>query len=102
MEFISGESREQIILTPDRVDGYVGENNSVRVIDAYINSLHLIELGFSGAWLDTAGARLTLKTCLSFTFMGVRSPQRLEAEPGSNLAFGEAVSGSQDDSAVSA
>ena len=46
MEFISGESREQTLL-PERVEDYVDDNNAVRVIDAYINSLNMAELGFS-------------------------------------------------------
>ena len=41
MEYIRGESREQIILLPDCVDDYITENNSVRVIEAYVNSLDL-------------------------------------------------------------
>ncbi|MDR2247778.1 MAG: hypothetical protein LBE17_14095, partial [Treponema sp.] len=40
-EFITGESRDQIILLPDSIEEYVAENNSVRVIDAYINRLDL-------------------------------------------------------------
>ena len=41
MEFISGEGREQIIMPPDCLDDYITANNSVRVIEAYINSLDL-------------------------------------------------------------
>jgi hypothetical protein len=43
MEFIRGESREQIILLPDCIDDYVDDDNSVPVIEAYINS-RLIEI----------------------------------------------------------
>jgi hypothetical protein len=31
MEFISGESHNQILLLPDSIDDYVKDNNSVRV-----------------------------------------------------------------------
>ncbi|MDR2071777.1 MAG: IS5/IS1182 family transposase, partial [Treponema sp.] len=47
MEFITGEKRNQIILLPDNIEDYVDDTNSVRVIDAYINSLDLEALGFS-------------------------------------------------------
>jgi transposase len=47
MEFISRESREQIILLPDCIEDYVDGNNLVRVIEAYINSLDLAALGCS-------------------------------------------------------
>jgi len=49
MEFISGEGRHQTIMLPDTADDYVDGNNPVRVIDAYISSLDLNELGFSKA-----------------------------------------------------
>jgi transposase len=45
MEFINGESRRQIILMPDCIDDYIQDSNSARVIEAYINSLDLVELG---------------------------------------------------------
>jgi transposase len=47
MEFITGASRDQIILLPDSIEDYVEDNNSVRVIEAYINSLDLSDVGFS-------------------------------------------------------
>jgi hypothetical protein len=33
MEFITGESRNQIILLPDSIEDYVEENNPARVIE---------------------------------------------------------------------
>jgi transposase len=47
MEFISGGSRDQSIMLPDRVEDYADGNNAARVIDAYINSLNLYESGFA-------------------------------------------------------
>jgi transposase len=47
MEFIREESREQIILLPDCIEDYVDGDNSIRVIEAYINSLDLVALGCS-------------------------------------------------------
>jgi transposase len=47
MKFISGESRNQITLLPDSIEDYVDDNNSLRVIDVYINNLDLTALGFS-------------------------------------------------------
>ena len=55
MEYICGEERSQTILLPDSIDEYVSENNSVRVIDAYINNLNLNELGFSSTELKDTG-----------------------------------------------
>jgi hypothetical protein len=44
MEFISGESREQILMLPDCIDEYITADNSARVIEAYINSLDMAAL----------------------------------------------------------
>ena len=46
MPFILGEDRFQIKLLPNILDDYVGQNNPVRVIDAYVDSLCLEDLGF--------------------------------------------------------
>ena len=90
MEYISGEGRDQITMMPDRIDDYVDENNAVRVIGAYINSLNLIELGFAGAELNGTGRppydpadllKLYMHGCLN----RVRSSRRLEAETKRNL-----------------
>ncbi|WP_283657407.1 hypothetical protein [Paenibacillus sp. RC343] len=47
MPYIEGEDRYQIYLLPNTLDDFVEEENSVRVIDAYVDSLALEELGFS-------------------------------------------------------
>lgn len=45
----SGASREQAQLLPARIDDYVGSDNAVRAIDAFVASLDLAGLGFSNA-----------------------------------------------------
>jgi transposase len=47
MEFINGEDREQSILFPDSLDSYIDKESAVRIIDAFIDSLGLFELGFA-------------------------------------------------------
>ncbi len=46
MSFIDGESRDQISLLPACVDDYVSSDALVRVVDAFVESLDLAELGF--------------------------------------------------------
>ena len=46
MSFIDGESRDQVSLLPPCVDDYVGSEALVRVVDAFVASLDLAELGF--------------------------------------------------------
>ena len=47
--FIEGDNRTQVNLMPECLDDYIGEDNSVRVIDAFVDKLNLHELGFEGA-----------------------------------------------------
>lgn len=47
MNFIEGESREQISLLPPCIDDYVPPDALVRVVDAFVASLDLADLGFN-------------------------------------------------------
>jgi len=47
MKYIQGQDRSQITLFPDCIEDYVAEDNPVRVIDAFVDSLDLAELGLS-------------------------------------------------------
>lgn len=42
-------NRQQQILLPACVEEYVSQNNIVRAIDAYINTIDVYELGFKNA-----------------------------------------------------
>src|SRR5258706_11838537 len=44
--FIAGVDRGQLSLLPGSLDDWVGENNPVRVIDAFVEALDLKDLGF--------------------------------------------------------
>ena len=46
MGHIFGADRSQLLLLPDAVDDYVGPDNPVRFIDAFVDSLDLKEAGF--------------------------------------------------------
>lgn len=46
---IEGEDRSQVTLLPECLDDYIGEDNPVRVVDAFVDELDLGELGFDGA-----------------------------------------------------
>ncbi len=45
-KYQSRESRSQQMLLPNRIDDYVGENNPVRAIDAYVEGLDMRAPGF--------------------------------------------------------
>ncbi len=48
MAHISGFERSQILLLPEAVDDYVGADNPVRFIDAFVDELDLAARGLSG------------------------------------------------------
>ncbi len=47
-EHIKGQDRYQVTLLPEALDDFVSEDNPVRVIDVFVNSLQLKTLGFEG------------------------------------------------------
>lgn len=46
MKYIQGQDRNQLTLLPDCIEDYIGENNPVRVIDAFVDNLDLEKAGF--------------------------------------------------------
>ena len=46
--FVEGANRGQSTLLPESLDEWVEESNSVRVIDCFVDSLDLADLGFEG------------------------------------------------------
>jgi transposase len=55
MSYIDGESRQQVSLLPACVDDYVAPDALVRVVDAFVASLDLSELGFGRATAAATG-----------------------------------------------
>jgi transposase len=55
MSFIEGTARDQDNLLPPCVDDYIGPDTLVRVVDAFVDSLDLIDLGFTRAIAASTG-----------------------------------------------
>ena len=49
MSHIPGVDRSQVLLLPEAVDDYVGRDNPVRFIDAFVDGLDLAAAGFERA-----------------------------------------------------
>jgi len=47
--FIEGNDREQGGLFPDHLEDFVGEDNPVRAVDAFVDALDLVGIGFNDA-----------------------------------------------------
>ncbi|CAN1724227.1 protein of unknown function [Hyphomicrobium sp. 1Nfss2.1] len=59
--FIEGADRTQSTLFPEAIDDYVGEDNSVRVVDAFVDALDLAALGFDGVIPEETGPPATIR-----------------------------------------
>lgn len=55
MKYISGIDRGQVLLFPEIIDDYISDDNPVRFIDAFVDSLDVMELGFKHAELNETG-----------------------------------------------
>ena len=90
MGYIEGEDRNQIILFPESIDEYVSNNNSIRIIDEYIQQLDLKSLHFKRAATPLMGRppyhpKDMLKLYLYGYLNRIRSSRRLEQEAIRNL-----------------
>lgn len=88
--FVEGQDREQLILLPECLDDYVGEDNPVRVVEAFIDELDLGALGFSGVVPEPTGRpsyhpATLLKIYLYGYLNRIASSRRLEREAQRNL-----------------
>jgi transposase len=90
MKFISANNRNQIVLFPEKIDDYVDENNTVRVINEYIDALDLNKLGFMKAQPNKTGRPMyDPKDLLKLYIWGymnkIRSSRCLETETKRNI-----------------
>ena len=90
MTHIQGADRSQTLLLPEAVDDFVGTDNPVRFIDAFVDELDLEEQGFHrviGAVTGRPGYHPgdMLKLYIYGYLNRIRSSRRLEAECHRNL-----------------
>lgn len=87
----AGLNRQQEMLLPSRIEDYVSQNNTVRAIDVYVNTLDLNELGFQHTEIIiTVGQppfnpAALLKLYLYGYLQGIRSSRKLESETRRNV-----------------
>jgi len=90
MDYIQGTDRDQFTLFPEALDDYISQENPVRFIDAYVDSLDLDRLGFRHAILQETGRPPyhpgdLLKLYLYGYLNRVRSSRQLEREAQRNV-----------------
>src|SRR5277367_164150 len=90
MSYITGADRHQPMLLPESLDDYVGKENAVRFVDAFVDGLKLEKLGFDRtAPAETGRAPYAPSALLKLYLWGylnrVVSSRRLAVECGRNL-----------------
>ena len=88
--FIEGQDRSQVTLLPECLDDYIGEDNPVRVVDAFVDELDLEALGFEGATPAATGRpsyhpAVLLKVYVYGYLNRIQSSRRLEREAQRNV-----------------
>ena len=90
MAHVGGQSRYQATLYPEYLDEVIAPDSSVRVIDAFVDSLDLAELGFSKVEAEATGRppydpHDLLKLYIYGYLNQMRSSRRLERETQRNV-----------------
>jgi transposase len=90
MPRIAGHDRSQTLLLPEAVDDYVGPDNPVRFVDAFVEGLDLTAAGFVSVTAKPTGRpgyapKDLLKLYIYGYLNRVRSSRRLEAETHRNI-----------------
>ena len=88
--FIEGQDRQQVTLLPECLDDFIGEDNPVRVVDAFVAELNLVELGFERTVPARTGRpaynpAVLLKVYIYGYLNRVQSSRRLEHECQRNV-----------------
>jgi transposase len=88
--FIEGQDRRQVTLLPESLDEFVADDNTVRVVDAFVDELDLVSLGFEGATPALAGRpsyhpTVLLKIYIYGYLNRIQTSRRLERECHRNL-----------------
>ena len=88
--FIEGENRQQVTLMPECLDDYIGEDNPVRVVDAFVEELDLCASGFEGVEPAATGRpsyhpSVLLKLYIYGYLNRIQSSRRLEREAQRNV-----------------
>ena len=89
MGYIQGADRNQVILLPNTIDDYVGGDNEVRAIDAFIDSLDISLMGFKAAPAREGRPGYDPRDMLKLYMYGylnhIRSSRRLQKEASRNV-----------------
>ena len=105
--FVEEADRGQWTLLPECLDDFIGEDNPVRVIDAFVDALDLVEMSFEGVEPAATGWPAVVPSLRSAEalHLWISEPDTVEPAPRTrgrtqcrgDVAAGSARSRSQDD-----
>ena len=89
MKYISGQNREQITLFPISLDDSIDDNNEVRLIEEFVESLKIEDFGFKVNHIENGRPAYHPKDLLKLFIYGylnrIRSSRQLEKECKRNI-----------------
>src|SRR5271157_2446052 len=89
--YVEGQDRDQLILFPASIEDYIDADKAVRVIDEFVDSLDLEELGFNHFEPKDLGGRPSydpydlLKLLVYGYLNGIRTSRKLDRECKRNI-----------------
>ncbi len=88
MKYIIGQDRNQATIFPVSLEGAIDQDNEVRVLDLFVNSLDIERMGFSTDFVENGHPAYHPKDLLKLYIYGylnkVRSSRDLEKETKRN------------------
>jgi transposase len=101
MKFIQGQNRQQINLFPLSIEESIDQDNEVRVIDLFVNSLSLKDFGFEMDYIENGRPAYHPADLLKLYIYGymnrIRSSRSLEKECKRNIELMWLLKGLQPD-----
>ena len=90
MAFIKGIDRNQKMMFPEYIEDYIKEDNSIIIIDEYVNTLDFKKMDFTKSTEHRPGApgyhpSVIMKLYLYGYLNGIRSSRKLEKETNRNI-----------------
>lgn len=90
MNYITGFNRNQAVLIPETIDKLIEQDNPVRFVDAFVNSLNVVEFGFRDIRFNVNGRppfhpKDLLKLYIYGYLNRIRSSRSLEKECKRNI-----------------
>ncbi|MCK4663327.1 MAG: transposase [Bacteroidales bacterium] len=89
MKYIKGQNRNQIFLFPISLEALIDQDNEIRIIDLFVDSLNISKMGFKTEFVDNGRPAYQPKDLLKLYIYGylnrVRSSRELEKECNRNI-----------------